>query len=189
MYDNELIFRIWSEVPDKNINWFTSSGLLAPIKCNAGNTKQQNYILYQWVLFLEKWCEYWLTKNTILATWFVVRSCFTIVYSGSMYIGNIQWKHCRLETSFEFGNINCILKTYIEYWKHNFINRGFERLISYESYVLIIFIKHFRSPRIRYGYHKLIRYIIFVDLSFRWLLCWLLYLRGKIHDYGSRSSI
>ena len=33
---------------------------------------------------------------------------------------------------------------------------------------------------------------IFGDLSFRWLLwllCWLLYLRGKIHDYGSRSSI
>ena len=133
MYDNELIFRIWSEVPDKNINWFTSSGLLAPIKCNAGNTKQQNYILYQWVLFLEKWCEYWLTKNTILATWFVVRSCFTIVYSGSMYIGNIQWKHCRLETSFEFGNINCILKTYIEYWKHNFTNRGLERLICLDN--------------------------------------------------------
>ena len=38
-----------------------------------------------------------------------------------MYIGNIHWKHCRLETSFEFGNINCILETYIGYWKHNFV--------------------------------------------------------------------
>ena len=38
---------------------------------------------------------------------------------GSMYIGNIHWKHCRLETSFAFGNINCILETYIGYWKHN----------------------------------------------------------------------
>ena len=42
-----------------------------------------------------------------------------IDHNGSMYIGNIHWKHCRLETSFAFGNINCILETYIGYWKHN----------------------------------------------------------------------
>ena len=36
---------------------------------------------------------------------------------GSMYIGNIHWKHCRLETSFAFGNKKCILETCIGYWK------------------------------------------------------------------------
>ena len=28
-----------------------------------------------------------------------------------MYIGNIHWKHCRLETSFAFCNKKCILET------------------------------------------------------------------------------
>ena len=37
---------------------------------------------------------------------------------GSMYIGNIHWKHCRLETSFKIGNIDWILETKIGYWKH-----------------------------------------------------------------------
>ena len=37
---------------------------------------------------------------------------------GSMYIGNIDWKHCSLETSFSFGNIHRILETQIGYWKH-----------------------------------------------------------------------
>ena len=37
---------------------------------------------------------------------------------GSMYIGNIHWKHCRLETSFSFGNMDWILETKIGYWKH-----------------------------------------------------------------------
>ena len=36
-----------------------------------------------------------------------------------MYIGNIHWKHCRLETSFSFGNMDWILETKIGYWKHN----------------------------------------------------------------------
>ena len=36
---------------------------------------------------------------------------------GSMYIGNIHWKHCRLETSFAFGNMDWILETKIGYWK------------------------------------------------------------------------
>ena len=31
---------------------------------------------------------------------------------------HVNWKHT-LETSFEFGNINCILETHIGYWKHN----------------------------------------------------------------------
>ena len=35
-----------------------------------------------------------------------------------MYIGNIHWKHCRLETSFAFGNMDWILETKIGYWKH-----------------------------------------------------------------------
>ena len=35
-----------------------------------------------------------------------------------MYIGNIHWKHCRLETSFSFGNMSWILETKIGYWKH-----------------------------------------------------------------------
>ena len=35
-----------------------------------------------------------------------------------MYIGNMNWKHCRLETSFSFGNMDWILETKIGYWKH-----------------------------------------------------------------------
>ena len=37
-----------------------------------------------------------------------------------MYIGDINWKYCRLETSFEFGNIKQHLVTYSAYWKHHF---------------------------------------------------------------------
>ena len=39
-------------------------------------------------------------------------------HMGSMYIGNIHWKHCRLETSLAFGNMDLILETKIGYWKH-----------------------------------------------------------------------
>ena len=36
--------------------------------------------------------------------------------SGS--IGNIDWKHCGLETSFSFGNMDRIMETQIGYCKH-----------------------------------------------------------------------
>ena len=38
-------------------------------------------------------------------------SLFLIAMKSSMYIGNIHWKHSRLETSFAFGPL-------IGYWKH-----------------------------------------------------------------------
>ena len=54
---------------------------------------------------------------------------------GSMYIGNIHWKLCRLETSFAFGNKKCILETYIGYWKQKLdignIHRILETKIGY----------------------------------------------------------
>ena len=50
-----------------------------------------------------------------------------------MYIGNKHWKHCRLETSFAFGNMDWILETKIGYWKHK---KAFGNLICIlETYV------------------------------------------------------
>ena len=46
--------------------------------------------------------------------------CYRVFIDGSMYIGNIHWKYCRLETSFAFGNMNWIFETKIGYWKHKF---------------------------------------------------------------------
>ena len=52
-----------------------------------------------------------------------------------MYIGNIHWKHCSLETSLAFGNIKCILETYIGYWKQKKdIGNMQKRLETYSVY-------------------------------------------------------
>ena len=52
-----------------------------------------------------------------------------------MYIGNIDWKHCSLETSFALGNIKCILETYIGYWKQKKdIGNIKKRLETYSGY-------------------------------------------------------
>ena len=64
---------------------------------------------------------------------------------GVTYILNISWKHCRLETSFEFGNMDWILKTKIGYWKHEkaFGNITFilETLVLYWK-LRIVYWKH-----------------------------------------------
>ena len=51
-----------------------------------------------------------------------------------MYIGNIHWKHCSLETSFLFGNMDRILETQIGYWKH--IKAFGNKICTLETYVL-----------------------------------------------------
>ena len=59
-----------------------------------------------------------------------------------MYIGNIHWKLCRLETSFAFGNEKCILETYIGYWKRKLdignIHRILETKIRYWKHTFYI---------------------------------------------------
>ena len=58
-----------------------------------------------------------------------------LTHDGSMYIGNIHWKHCSLETSFAFGNKKCILETYIGYWKQKKdIGNMQKRLETYSGY-------------------------------------------------------
>ena len=51
-----------------------------------------------------------------------------------MYIGNIHWKHCSLETSFSFGNMDRILETQIGYWKH--IKAFGNKICILEIYIL-----------------------------------------------------
>ena len=52
-----------------------------------------------------------------------------------MYIGKLHWKHCRLETSFAFGNKKCILETCIGYWKQKSdIGNIRIRLETYSAY-------------------------------------------------------
>ena len=44
-----------------------------------------------------------------------------------MYIGNIHWKHCRLEASFAYGNKKCIHRKYTLYIGNIF--RNIDRVI------------------------------------------------------------
>ena len=77
-----------------------------------------------------------------------------IVKPGSMYIGNIHWKHCSLETSFAFGNIKCILETYIGYWKQKKdIGNIKKRLETYSGY----WKHHFSLETYVYWKHRRIR--------------------------------
>ena len=88
-------------------------------------------------------CTYWANRNLVLLLTNSRKSSRkglhpvlffeTIGTHGSMFIGNIHWKHCRLETSFEFGNINVCRKHITKtYWNPKTAHMLFEISRSFQ---------------------------------------------------------
>ena len=51
-----------------------------------------------------------------------------------MQIGNMDWKHCRLETSKQIGNIQSGLETKLVHWKHEYQIRNKKRRLKTQKY-------------------------------------------------------